>query len=339
MFKVIVVDDEAMIRSGISSFINGSDTGFEVVGAFADGRDAIQFLEENDADLVISDIKMVNVSGIELAQYLYENKPRIKMILLSGYAEFEYAKAAIKYNVSEYITKPTNFTDLKNALLKIKDALEAPKKIDINAFLDSIKQLYADLVSGSLDDAKSTFRLLLDTNTHGNECLGQYAFNLFEIILDRLYANMKIQIRTDKLDYHCLPEMKIYDDVYGFSVQLLGMIADQLSGKDEKTSDIVAAKLIQFINEHFSENISLQDAADKVFFNPAYCSRFFKAQTGENFSDYLLRVRMEHAVKLLKKNKKISDISKQCGYSSSGYFSRIFKEYYKCTPSEYIRNF
>ena len=104
-------------------------------------------------------------------------------------------------------------------------------------------------------------------------------------------------------------------------------------------NDIVISKLIQFINENFSENISLQDAADKVFFAPAYCSRFFKEQTGENFSDYLLKVRMDHAVKLLRENKKITEISQACGYRNSGYFTRVFKEYYKCTPSEYIRNF
>ena len=80
------------------------------------------------------------------------------------------------------------------------------------------------------------------------------------------------------------------------------------------------------------------DAAESVFFNPAYCSRFFKEQTGENFSNYLLKVRMEHAVKLLKENKKINDISKECGYQSPGYFTRVFKDYYNCTPSEYLHN-
>ncbi|HIT85989.1 MAG TPA: response regulator [Candidatus Ornithomonoglobus intestinigallinarum] len=338
MFKVIVVDDEAMIRSGISSFVEKSELGFEVVKTFPDGAEAISYLENHDIDLVITDIRMVNVSGIELAHYVYKNKPRTKVILLSGYAEFEYARAAIKYNVSEYITKPTNFTDLRASLMRIREQLAVHKRTDINAFLDNIKQLYADILSGSMDDASATFKLLLDSNNHGNEYLGQYACNLFEIINDHLAANMNIKVRSDKLDYKKLPELSTYDEIYDFSLALLGNIVNQIALKDEKPSDIVAAKLIQFINEHFSENISLQDASERVFFNPAYCSRFFKKQTGENFSDYLLRVRMEHAVKLLKENKKITDISRECGYSSSGYFSRIFKDYYGCTPSDYIRN-
>ena len=114
MFSVIVVDDEMMIRTSISAFINNCDVGFEVVGTFRDGSDAIKYLEENNVDLVISDIRMVQVSGIDLAQYIYENKPWTQVILLSGYADFEYAKAAIKYNDKEKITKPTDFEKLKN---------------------------------------------------------------------------------------------------------------------------------------------------------------------------------------------------------------------------------
>lgn len=128
MFSVIIVDDEMMIRTSISTFINNCDVGFEVVGTFRDGSDAIKYLEENNVDLVISDIRMVQVSGIDLAQYIYENKPWTQVILLSGYADFEYAKAAIKYNVKEYITKPTDFENLKNSLINMKNLLTEQKK-------------------------------------------------------------------------------------------------------------------------------------------------------------------------------------------------------------------
>lgn len=338
MYRAIVVDDESIIRNGISSFINSCDAGFEVVGTFPDGKDAIDFLHDNEVELIITDIKMVNVSGIELAQYIYENIPSAKVILLSGYAEFEYAKAAITYNVKEYITKPTNFSDLKNTLLKLRDEITEDKKCNINEFFDNIKQLYAAVLACNHDKAHTVFKFLLDSHTHSNEYLGQYAFNIFQTIIDHLYANLKIQLAPDTLDYKQLPSITDYNEINTLSDRLLDSIIKQFETKDKKTDDIVISKLIQFINENFSENISLQDAADKVFFAPAYCSRFFKEHTGENFSDYLLKVRMRHAAKLLRENKKITDISKECGYRSFGYFTRVFKEYYKCTPSEYKRD-
>lgn len=338
MFSVIVVDDEMMIRTSISSFIKNCDIGFEVAGTFRDGSDAIKYLEENNADLVISDIRMAKVSGIELAQYIYENKPWTQVILLSGYADFEYAKAAIKYNVKEYITKPTDFESLKNSLINMKNLLTEQKNSNINFFFDNIMHLYAEIVSTNSVVAKETLRSLLDDNTHKNERLGQYAFNIFEIIIDKLYANLNIRISTETDDLKDFPNITDNLKVYDFSEKMLDSIIKQLSTRNKKTDNIVIDKLIQFINNNFSKNISLQDAAESVFFNPAYCSRFFKEQTGENFSNYLLKVRMEHAVKLLKKNKKINDISKECGYQSPGYFTRVFKDYYNCTPSEYLHN-
>lgn len=338
MFSVIVVDDEMMIRTSISAFINNCDVGFEVVGTFRDGSDAIKYLEENNVDLVISDIRMVQVSGIDLAQYIYENKPWTQVILLSGYTDFEYAKAAIKYNVKEYITKPTDFENLKNSLINMKNLLTEQKNNNINSFFDNIMHLYAEIVSINLADAKETLFALLDKNTHKNERLGQYAFNIFEIIIDKLYANLNIRISTENDDLKDFPDITDNQRVYDFSIKMLENIIKQLSAKNKKTDNIVVDKLIQFINDNFSKNISLQDAAESVFFNPAYCSRFFKEQTGENFSNYLLKVRMEHAVKLLKENKKINDISKECGSQSPGYFTRVFKDYYNCTPSEYLHN-
>ena len=282
MFSVIVVDDEMMIRTSISAFINNCDVGFEVVGTFRDGSDAIKYLEENNVDLVISDIRMVQVSGIDLAQYIYENKPWTQVILLSGYTDFEYAKAAIKYNVKEYITKPTDFENLKNSLINMKNLLTEQKNNNINSFFDNIMHLYAEIVSINLADAKETLFALLDKNTHKNERLGQYAFNIFEIIIDKLYANLNIRISTENDDLKDFPDITDNQRVYDFSIKMLENIIKQLSAKNKKTDNIVVDKLIQFINDNFSKNISLQDAAESVFFNPAYCSRFFKEREQKN---------------------------------------------------------
>lgn len=136
--------------------------------------------------------------------------------------------------------------------------------------------LYAEIVSINLADAKETLFTLLDKNTHKNERLGQYAFNIFEIIIDKLYANLNIRISTENDDFNDFPDITDNQKVYDFSIKMLENIIKQLSAKNKKTDNIVVDKLIQFINDNFSKNISLQDAAESVFFNPAYCSRFSK---------------------------------------------------------------
>ena len=66
-------------------------------------------------------------------------------------------------------------------------------------------------------------------------------------------------------------------------------------------------------------------------------SRFFKKNVGANFSDYILSLRMEKAGELLLKNKKVNDVSFACGFNNPGYFSKVFKNYYNCTPKEFVR--
>ena len=337
MFEAVVVDDEQRIRTGISSFINNNDTGFEVIHTFKDGSEAIEHLKKHDVDLVITDIKMVEVSGIELSRYLYENKPNTRIILLSGYSEFEYAKAAIQYHVQDYLTKPTDFDELAKTLARIRNTLESAQNTDINIFLDKVKELYEATLSGKHEEAAAHLLTLLENNHHNGSQLGQFAVNLFDIIFAQLYANLKLQFLQDQSEYKNLAVLENPEEIKALSLRILQSVTGKLSSGGEDTGAAVTAKLIQYVNEHFSENISLQDAAEKVFFSPVYCSRFFKKQTGENFSDYLLRVRMENAVRLLRENKKITEISQACGYSSSGYFTRTFKEYFKCTPSEYMR--
>lgn len=304
MFEAIVVDDERIIRTGISSFINNNDTGFEVIHTFKDGAEAIEYLKDRDAALVITDIKMVDISGIELAKFIYETKPYIKVMLLSGYTEFEYAKAAMKYNVEDYLTKPTDFSELAKALFKIRESLESASSTDVNLFLDKLKQLYAEIITGKADEAVGTLSDLLKSNHRPGAYFCQFAANLFEIIFDKLHVNLKLQLLQEKSDCKQLAGMTDRVEITNFSVDLLKRIISRVSADSDDTTASVTAKLIQYINEHFSENISLHDAAEKVFFSPVYCSRFFKKETGENFSDFLLRVRMENAVKLLRDNKK-----------------------------------
>lgn len=126
-FKILVVDDEATMRKGITNFIKWNSLDCQVVGAVENGLAAIRFITDNDVDIVITDIKMPGADGLELSCFIYEKYPQIKVILLSGYADFEYAKTAIKYNVSSFIVKPTNKEDLFDAVKKAQNQIVTSK--------------------------------------------------------------------------------------------------------------------------------------------------------------------------------------------------------------------
>lgn len=107
-FKLLIVDDETPIRKGLSDFIEWDTIDCEVCRAAADGLEAIEYLKENPVDIVITDIKMPGADGLKLSRFIYENMPDIRVIILSGYADFEYAQTAIKYGVVDFLLKPTS---------------------------------------------------------------------------------------------------------------------------------------------------------------------------------------------------------------------------------------
>lgn len=127
-FRLLIADDETTVRKGLTSYMNWDSIDCEVCGSACDGREAIEFLQKNPVDIVITDIKMPDTDGLEVARYVFENCPETSVIILTGYAEFEYAKTAIQYGVSAFIVKPTNKKDLFKAVQGIQTKMVTSKK-------------------------------------------------------------------------------------------------------------------------------------------------------------------------------------------------------------------
>lgn len=128
MFKVLLVDDEILTREAISKNIPWENQGFCLIGAAENGQDAIMQIETEQPDLVITDICMPYMDGLELSNYIYKNYPDTKVVILSGYDEFEYARQAVEYRVKEYILKPVTSLELKEVLKRIRQCLEEEAK-------------------------------------------------------------------------------------------------------------------------------------------------------------------------------------------------------------------
>lgn len=515
MYKVIVVDDEIIIRNGLRNFISYSDMGFEVVNTFADGKQAIEYIKENHVDVIITDVKMDIISGVELAKYVYENKPSIKVLILSGYKEFKYAQEAIKYNVEYYLSKPTKLEEIKSAFENIRKILdeETEKEKEImqakERYFELIpylqKQFFLDIMLGTLqskqeiekraqminldykelldslccvvkitfenfdnymkdkysygkeefnitlqnliniqNEGKYNLQLFFDNNkikalvlsskysdistfqhelnklfinleksakemlnleikpsieyccenlfelpnynliSNDNESLGginsieenckmlvshitsgcfdeagnllnnlikerentspENLYLFFTDLFSRLFVNLSAngidvsEIRAKEFDINIIFRMKEKKEIIDWSKTLLQDIIDDVNPNKETSQMLIINKAKEYINNNFYKDISLEDVADYVYLHPVYFSKYFKQYTGENFVDYLLKLRMQYAIELLKENKyKVYEISEKIGYKSCKYFNKIFKKYTNYTPKEYCR--
>ncbi len=124
MYKVLFADDEILTREAITENTPWEETGFTLMGTAQNGKEAIELMENSRPDLLITDICMPIMDGIELSKFVKNNYPEIQVVILSGYDEFEYAKQALKNGVAEYILKPITSLELKEELLKFKDKID-----------------------------------------------------------------------------------------------------------------------------------------------------------------------------------------------------------------------
>ncbi len=127
-YKVFLVEDEIVTREGIRDNVDWKANGLEFCGEAPDGEIALPILLVLKPDILITDIKMPFMDGLQLSRIIRERMPWVKVIILSGHDEFEYAQEAIRLGVTEYLLKPVTVQDLNNVLQKIVDQLEQEKK-------------------------------------------------------------------------------------------------------------------------------------------------------------------------------------------------------------------
>lgn len=127
MYKLVIADDEPKITTLLSKIINWESLGFELAKVFSDGKEVIEYIKHNHVDCVLCDICMKHVSGIDVAEYVYNNSPQTNVIFLSGYQDFNFATSALKFGVENYFIKPVQIDEIKSAFENLKIKLDAAK--------------------------------------------------------------------------------------------------------------------------------------------------------------------------------------------------------------------
>lgn len=246
MLRVLIADDEETIRNGLKNLIESYDIGLSVIATAEDGNIAMKLIEEYRPEIILMDINMPFMNGLEVIEKIRKTDQNTKIIIISGYDQFDYAQRALDLGVFTYLLKPINFRDFKDILLKAMDS---------------------------------------------------YSKRLWEIS----------QIKQDET---------------------------QFQAKDD-----IGNSAIQYIKENFSlKDISLNGLAEDLFISQSYLGKTIKEKTGVNFTDYLNKLRIDMAIKLLLDEEidyAIKDIADMVGYNSQHYFSRAFKNYMGLSPNQY----
>lgn len=141
-YRVVLADDEPEVLRSIQRTLDWEKYGFSVVGAFLNGLDVLEFLENHDVDIVFTDIRMPFMDGIELMHKIKEKYPYIKLVIISGYDDFQYAKEALIHGVLDYILKPINAREMSEVLQKVKDKMDT--ELEEKQSIQKLRNLYLE---------------------------------------------------------------------------------------------------------------------------------------------------------------------------------------------------
>lgn len=409
-YRLLIVDDEREVREVLSEIVDWSELGFEVVQTLKDGRDTIAYLEQQLVDVVLSDIKMTFESGIDVARFIKERQLPVKVVLLSGYQEFQLAQEAIRYDVSDYLLKPTDLDELYRVFRNLKRELDAGAAVkqserqdrerfasyllfQSDAAAEEIAR-HLEQLNAAVDPMRNPCALLEVTVTKDSGGLSRADVASSKKLLANMAAGqfpswLMLLDEREQPPYYaviCMPteQQQLYDqmqnslqrlnNITALKAQLVGfqrfdnlatllveyrsrdplrassdVKQEAAAGPQRRDGDVSPSsgsqsgggkwairQAVAYIEEHYHKNLSLELVAGQVHLNPVYFGQLFKNETNQNFSDYLVEVRLKHAKELLRSTPfKIYEICDKVGYKDLKYFYKLFKKHEGVTPSEY----
>jgi len=206
--KIAIVEDEIRIREGIITLLQRIGP-FEIVGVAANGREGLLMIEEKRPELIITDIKLPSMSGLEMLESLKEKKIKYKAIILSAFSEFEYAQKGISLGVSEYLVKPISLDSFTRAINTVKKQIEKSRLLDLAnpQQLSTLENVLFGLTYGSLSTSVEINDFLISNYSIDvdDDFLIFYVYQTDDFLLERCKNLLSSRLEKKKRSYCVLP--------------------------------------------------------------------------------------------------------------------------------------
>ncbi|MFB9276179.1 response regulator [Cohnella cellulosilytica] len=355
MFSVLIIDDEPWSREVVKALGPWARLELRIVGEAEDGNEGLRKIAELRPDIVITDMRMPGTDGVELLEAMRGRWPQLKIIVMSGYDDFMYLKQAIRSKAIEYLLKPIRPEELEAALEQSKKELEAaarrpgaqqslsplfPNREALQRYADLRERLYASLLGLNRERAEEMFGRLMtgvEESGAGADQEARVAADLL-LMLERFLSQQSLTLE-ELLSADSARFSPVDGDRAGealrAALELYGRAIDALLALRHSRNRLDLADVIGYIDARYQEAISLESVAGQFLVSKEHLSRVFKASTGENLSDYIVRRRMEKARMLIAdEGVSIKHAAQLIGYEDVAYFYRVFKKHFGMTPGE-----
>ncbi|MFD0693275.1 response regulator [Paenibacillus sp. GCM10027628] len=352
MINVLIVDDDHLVRKGFIAMMPWETYGLRVAGEAGNGKKAIEFMEGYHVDLLITDLAMPVMSGIDLMKEVKQRYPEVDMVVLTFHQDFELIQEALRLGALDYITKvELEDEHLDEVLRRIVERIHERRVL---AESESTARLSGktepDLIENQISMHKlqeigerwsrpdwmmdeRIFRHLLDDTDRVKLTVPQLE-RLFYVAAD----HWKRLFGSDFLPDNLLGRPYAHWSDWVTWLDEIRSLAQSYIRTQDYSAEVKASiwKAVDYIQRELQADLHLIEVAGRVNMSRSYFSRCFRDIVGKTFNDYMRDVRVEHAkALLLQTGKTIGWVAAQSGYPNEKYFCRVFREMTGLLPSEF----
>ena len=335
MYKVLFVDDDETIGFIVSKMKVWENSNFKITRYAQNGKEALLVLEKENFDLIITDIRMPIVDGLELLENIRERGDKTFLVLASTYSEFEYAKRGLQNGAIDYIIKPITEENLKKLFIKVEKLLkekeEKPKETNLKLSKDRIDKWYNLFINLEETPENLKDKYLKELNNILKEEKVIFSELLFEGVWERIIKVFPWIVKLENIEF-LFNEESFEEEVQ----EKISSIQEIIKKYKLNKYDSLINKICEIIIKNIGKDKLLDIIAEEIELSKDYIGKLFKNKIGITLNEYSTILKMEYGKKLLKtSNKKVYEISEELGYSTVDYFSKLFKNYTGLTPVQY----
>jgi len=240
----MIVEDEYLVRQGIASLVDYEQFGMQVIAQAENGREAWQKFQENPADILLTDINMPQMNGLELAKLVRDQVPTCHIVFLTGYDDFDYARTAIKLGADDYLLKPFSKDDVEEMLAKVQTKLDKErKKARIQNLVDQGQRSeLEEAIHNRLADSELSLKSLASQLGFSPSYLSvlikkELGLPFQDYLIQERMKKAKLLLLTTDLKIYEIAEQVGFEDMNYFSQrfkQVVGLTPRQFKKGEEK---------------------------------------------------------------------------------------------------------
>lgn len=360
-YSVVIIDDEPWTREVVRRLGRWSELGLTIVGEASDGDLGLEMIRELQPDLILTDVRMPYLNGIDLIKTIRAEGNDAQVIFFSGYDDSSYIRSALRLGADDYLLKPIKPSELNERLEKSVEerkrkqtetsetgAVLAKAPGFINAawakpFYLLCGELQLALQAGeaaAVEKKLDEMRALIvqnegDAPRSSSLIQVYYAImgTLQRYISDNGYSVDEVFGKSDTA--FVFGRESTCAALFRFTQDLLVTAIERVSDLTRNSTKLNLEAVREFAKESYTRGITLEETAAHFFVTKEYLSKVFKMKFGEGFSEYVTKLRMERALRLMSEyDIAIKDIGPAVGYFDTAHFYRVFKKHFGFTPGQ-----